>query len=258
VVDGSIIASAYDGLARGYDEKLQRDAWMRRRLWSHFDRLFRAGDRVLDIGCGTGIDTIHLAACGVRISAIDGSSEMTERLRAKTKRMGATSGPAIFVGEINDVLAELTGPFDGVVSSFAALNTVALDRFAESAWRLLRPGARVVCHMLSPGFHGRLAGVRRALSGGTVRAPERVAIRVGEHSIEHLNLHPLEIHRRYFAGRFEKRACYALGFLVTPGLEHRLTSPVLDLFGAAEAMIASAAPVLSLGRFFVLDLERRA
>jgi SAM-dependent methyltransferase len=258
VVDSTIVGSAYDELASGYDEELQRDGWMRRRLWRHFDRLFGAGDRVLDVGCGTGIDTVHLAARGVRVSAIDGSSEMIARLRAKTKRMGALSAPDIFVGQINDVLAGLSGPFDGVVSSFAALNTVALDVFAESVWRLLRPRARVVCHMLSPGFHGRLAGVRRALFGGTSRAPEQVSIRLGGRAIEHLNLHPLEIHRRYFARYFERRACYALGLLVTPGLEGRLPSHALDLLGGVEAMIGSSPPVLSLGRFFVLDLQRRA
>ncbi len=251
----STIARAYDALASGYDRELEKDEWIRRALWRRFDRLFHPGDHVLDVGCGTGIDTIHLASRGVCVTAIDASAGMVALLREKAERSSAPCPPVSLVGEINETLAQLPGPFDGIVSSFAALNTVAIDAFAESAARLVRPGGRVICHMLSPGYHGRrlsnwLCGLRTASS-------EQVAVRLAEHSIVHLNLHPLEIYRRFFAASFEKRVCHAVGLIVTPRIERRLPLPVLTALGEAEALVASIPPLLALGRFFVLDLERR-
>jgi len=66
VVDGASVAAVYDTLVAGYDHELEREAWIRRLLWRRFDRLFGRGQRVLDVGCGTGIDSLHLAAgaCG--------------------------------------------------------------------------------------------------------------------------------------------------------------------------------------------------
>ena len=59
------------------------------------------------------------------------------------------------VGDIIEVTSRLKGPFDGVVSSFAALNTVDLERFGAVAAGLLRPGGRAILHLLSPGWAER-------------------------------------------------------------------------------------------------------
>jgi ubiquinone/menaquinone biosynthesis C-methylase UbiE len=83
MTDASIIARAYDSLAAGYDRQLARDEWIRRLLWKRFDRLFRVGDRVIDAGCGTGIDALHLAERGIHVTAVDASPGMLACLRAK-------------------------------------------------------------------------------------------------------------------------------------------------------------------------------
>ena len=42
--------------------QVQGDDWMRQKLHAHYARVFRPGERVLDIGCGTGIDAAFSGA----------------------------------------------------------------------------------------------------------------------------------------------------------------------------------------------------
>ena len=66
------VGAAFDKLAMRYDElwthspvgRLERDE-----VWRCIKRLFRPGDRLLDLGCGTGEDAVHLERLGVTVSA---------------------------------------------------------------------------------------------------------------------------------------------------------------------------------------------
>lgn len=232
---------------------------MRRQLWRRIDRVFSAGDRVIDAGCGTGADTLHLAARGVRVTAIDSSAGMVAKLQAQAADRFAVDALQSFIGGINEVLATLAGPFDGIVSSFAALNTVCLARFAASAWRLVRPGGRVLCHMLSPGYHHGVKG-RLLLSLGPRRRTraEQKTVRLAGQPVDHTNLHPLEIYDRFFAPTFALNDRAAMGLIVSSRIERWIRGSLLDCLVDADARLGRLRPFLPAGRFFLLDLIRRA
>jgi ubiquinone/menaquinone biosynthesis C-methylase UbiE len=129
---------AFDRMAARYDElwtntdagRLQREA-----VWRHVDPLFRQGDRVLDLGCGTGEDARHFARSGVHVSAFDASSEMMRI--ARTRGVDAN---LLAIEEIDG----LTGTYDGAVSNFGALNCVPdPDRLRRPLARLIRPGGHL-------------------------------------------------------------------------------------------------------------------
>ena len=139
--------AAFDSLAGSYDSvwtnsregRLQRD-----QVWRVLERTFRPGDRVLDLGCGTGEDAKFLAQRGVRVLGIDSSGEMIHQARRRT-----IEGAAFETRRIED-LAEIEGRFDGAISNFGALNCVRdLSFVAKELARLLAPGSPVVICVLS-------------------------------------------------------------------------------------------------------------
>jgi SAM-dependent methyltransferase len=234
------IAGAYDAIAGDYDDLLSRDRAVRRSLWRHFARVFRTGDRVIDAGCGTGLDSLHLASQGIRVTAVDGSAGMIAQLRSKlaTKPFVVETR----VGDILEVTSSLAGPFDGVISSFAALNTVNLERFSANIARLLRPGGRAILHLLSPGWG-------RKHRGWTVD--------IGGRAVVHQCLRAGETYGRFFARDFALRRCYALGLFTRDEIIARVPPAIADVLGRLEARVGALGPLINFGRFFVLDLENK-
>jgi SAM-dependent methyltransferase len=251
------VGTAYDSIAADYDGHLARDRWVREILWRHFDRIFRAGDQVVDVGCGTGIDTLHLASSGIRVTAIDVSPKMVAEMRAKLERASLSSLVSVHIGDVMDLAPGLEGPFAGIVSSFAALNTVNLATFAQTAGRLLRPGGRLVCHMLSPGNFSRWIVWPRKSGTDASSLADRRTVHVGGKKLVHLNLSAAEVYSRFFAANFVVRAAYGLGLLVRGALQRWLPAPALPALARIDCLIGRVPFLVSSGRFFVLDLERR-
>src|SRR5579871_1419133 len=146
----SVGALAYDAIASSYDAQVQGDAWMREVLHRHFTRVFHAGDRVLDVGCGTGLDAVFLAERGIEVVAIDFSPEMVAQCRAKATAAGLADRVDARVLPIADLCSLRDEQFDGLISAFAGLNTLPdLNQFAADASRLVKPGGHLILHLLN-------------------------------------------------------------------------------------------------------------
>src|SRR5262245_52429772 len=89
-------AEAFDHIGARYDEEYTNtdlSRWFRRRVWERLGVLFKAGDHVIELGCGTGEDAIWLAKRGVHVLAGDGSPAML----AETERKASAEGVASLV-----------------------------------------------------------------------------------------------------------------------------------------------------------------
>lgn len=256
------IASAYDAIAEDYDQQVRGDEWMRRRLWEHYARVFQAGQRVLDVGCGTGIDAVFLARQGVHVTGIDVSPEMIAQLRAKVARQGLTARVDAFVMDIAHLSALSRSAFDGIISAFAGLNTLPdLAPFAADAAHVLRPGGRLILHLLNRfslwEWLGLLARGEWTAARRLGRQSERTFV-VGGQSIRHYVFSPNEAYRRFFAPHFRLCRCYGLGVLRPPHTVRRIPSPVVETLGKLEQRLGSHGPFVNWGRFFVLDMTVRS
>lgn len=104
----------------------------------------RPGERVLDIGCGAGVDTLLAAAAvGSNGSAlgIDLSGEMIERARANQAEMNAVN--VAFKQADVAQLSEMEASFDLVISN-GVFNLIADKGEAiRAAFRLLKAGGRL-------------------------------------------------------------------------------------------------------------------
>jgi SAM-dependent methyltransferase len=79
-------AALFERLAARYDELWTETAIgraQRNAVWRVVDKLFRGGDRVLDVGCGTGEDAAHLEARGVSVLAVDASPAMVAQAKSR-------------------------------------------------------------------------------------------------------------------------------------------------------------------------------
>src|SRR5271154_2512994 len=97
----------------------------RHSVWRDLDRIFRPGQRLLELNCGTGDDAIHLGARGIRVLACDISPRMIQlaREQAATAGLGAMLDFRVLPSENIEAL-QSEGRFDGAFSNFSGLNCV--------------------------------------------------------------------------------------------------------------------------------------
>src|SRR5580693_6013507 len=69
------VAADYDG-PRGNNALIQE---MRSEMWRWLDATFVSRSRLIDLGCGTGLDAVRMAQVGHQVTATDWSTRMIER-----------------------------------------------------------------------------------------------------------------------------------------------------------------------------------
>ena len=112
----------------------------------------KPGERILDLGCGTGHLTHAIAARGAEAEGLDASAEMIAAARA------AYPGIAFRIADGEDFSA--SQPFDAVFSNAALHWMVRPEAVVERIARALRPGGRFVAEF---GGKGNVARILAAL-----------------------------------------------------------------------------------------------
>lgn len=116
----------------------------------------RAGERILDLGCGDGVLTRKIAELGCDVIGIDSSAEQIAAARALGLNARVGDGERIAFDR----------EFDAVFSNAALHWMRRADEVIAGVWRALRPGGRFVAEC---GGYGCVGTIERALAGALAR-----------------------------------------------------------------------------------------
>jgi SAM-dependent methyltransferase len=192
------VAADYDG-PRGNNDLIQD---MRAQMWRKLEATFAPGCRLIDLGCGTGLDAVHLAGSGHYVLATDWSPQMVERTRERAANESLSKRvSAVNVGA--QELEKLDGAesFDGAYSNLGPLNCVPnLREVSRQCARLLKPGGRLVFTVIGRFCPWEIA--HYALLGRWARAKIRFArdvvpVGMNNHTIWTRYYGPREFYREF-------------------------------------------------------------
>ena len=146
------LEAAFDTVAEHYDEHIfgnPVNSWLRAVSVGLMKQVFKSGDTVLEIGCGTGTETLSLASSGIKVVATDISRKMLDVLKRKAELMGLSDMVVPVharAGEVKEVLSGLGyEKFDGAYSNYGAINTEPkLPKLAKDLRTMIKTGGALV------------------------------------------------------------------------------------------------------------------
>lgn len=260
------VAVDYDG-PRGNNELIQR---MRLTLWDTVLHELEPGSRLIDLGCGTGLDAMQFARFGYQVLATDWSPRMVERTRERVRDAGLEScvrTAHIGIHQLDSLGrpydAPADEPFDGMYSNFGPLNCVPdLPAVAAECARLLRPGGVLVFSVIGRicpwevAHYVRRGRFRRAV----VRAARGVTpVSMNRHTIWTRYYSPREFYRA-FAGGFTLERYRALSLLMPPPylVEHYRKRPSwYERLGRLDDRWGALPLLRDMGDHFLIVMHRR-
>ncbi|HKF03094.1 MAG TPA: methyltransferase domain-containing protein [Candidatus Sulfotelmatobacter sp.] len=268
-VGSQVYAAPFDEAASSYDRTFTNSTIGRAQrlsVWEELAKTFHAGDQILEIGCGTGVDACYLAERGVRVLACDSSPKMIEVATRRLKdspRLQLVQTQVLAAGHLGSLRGQRL--FDGAFSNFGALNCVAdLKSLAADLAALLRPGAAALLCWMGPFclwetvwylLHGKPAKALRRLhrEGITTRVDGGMPLTVYYPSVWML--------ARMFAPHFKIKSIKGIGVAVPPSYLEPYASRLPQLLNAAilvDRMLGRCAGVRLLGDHILIRLERES
>jgi len=255
------VAADYDG-PRGNNGCIQD---MRDEMWRWLDACFAPGSRLIDLGCGTGLDAVRMAGLGHRVTALDWSPQMVERTRERAESAslaGRVHTRVLGAHELDGLEGE--AGFDGAYSDLGPLNCVPdLDAVARECARLVRPGGALVFTVIGRYCPWEL--LHYARQGRWARAGIRFArgtvpVGMNGHRIWTRYYSPREF-ARHFAEHFEVEHQRGLNVFVPPPYLASLREHhrgVYDRLWRLDRLVADWPLLRALGDHFLIVLRRRS
>ncbi len=262
----------FDNAAGAYDSDFTHrplGRMLRARVWEAMDQLFAPGERILELGCGTGEDALYLARRGLQVTATDAAAGMLEVTANKLRHADLTSRVEIEQLDLTAVAANSPPPgqgstlFDGAFSNFGALN-------CQPSWQQLggalnhwvRPGGKVLLVVMGPWCPWEVAAF--LIRGQPGKAARRwragQPAQVGDgHTLPVWYPSPGRLRRQLTAGGLRWLGCAGLGVLLPPSFLAGLVErhlPTFENLDRWERRLAKRFPFPWLGDHYLMILER--
>lgn len=161
------VRRAYDEWSSSYDEDRNATRDLDARvLRAHAGALALAGEAVLELGCGTGKNTVWLAAQACRVLGLDVSEGMLARARA---RVAGAANVELVLHDLRHPWPVADGSQGRVVGNLVLEHIEQLEPIFAEAARVLRRGGRLFFCELHP--YRQLGGAQARFGAvdGTLR-----------------------------------------------------------------------------------------
>jgi len=144
---GAKVADLFAKIAPRYDLINDLQSFGLHRYWKRC--LLRranvtAGDRALDVCCGTGDISFSLAKAGTKVTGLDFSAAMLEVARKRNAPPGAGIPNLEFIEGDAQNLPFPDASFDVVTVGYGLRNLPSWERGLEEMWRVAKPGGRLL------------------------------------------------------------------------------------------------------------------
>ncbi|MHB8352553.1 MAG: class I SAM-dependent methyltransferase [Thermoplasmata archaeon] len=152
-----LVCQEFDAVAATYTASIDDnpfERYLKQVATAGLREIFRDRDPLLEIGAGTGIETIPMLQDGHRVTSVDISPAMRDELKRRISMAGLGDRASVLAGGLASLVEDLpflpAGSFDGAWSTFGAPNLEPnVEATAYGLARLLRPGAPLALGMLS-------------------------------------------------------------------------------------------------------------
>jgi 2-polyprenyl-3-methyl-5-hydroxy-6-metoxy-1,4-benzoquinol methylase len=144
--------------ASTYDPDVDFDSWYTRGTGAAIARRIHPGDRVLELGCATGLMTMSFTQAGARVLGVDRSEAYLERARAR-----GLNGATFVRGDV--VEYDENAPFDHVTATNIIHELPDPDRFLGRCRERLVAGGIFHLSLQNPQSIHRLAALELGLIG---------------------------------------------------------------------------------------------
>ncbi|MGI0129947.1 MAG: class I SAM-dependent DNA methyltransferase, partial [Thermoplasmata archaeon] len=263
------LTAEFDNVADDYDRHISGNRinrLLRDRSLAQLRRAFAGARCLIEIGCGSGMETLPLLREGHEVLCVDISPRMLETVRAKARTDGLTERlrtRLLRAAELDTLRRELgSAQFDGAYSTYGALNCEEdLTPVPPALHALLRPDGRFVAGVYNRWCLFEVVGY--ALSGQPGRAFGRThrPVPVGSSRFcVDIFAHSTSDFRRLFDRWFRADRVEAIPAILPPS----------DLVGYAEKFarhfdrlarwdraVGARWPLRELGDHFLMTFRRR-
>jgi len=114
----------------------------------------QAGERVLDIGCGSGILARRLAELGGVVTAFDFSEELIKLAQARGQKSGESIDYQVIDATDEDAMVALgAGQFDAITCTMTLMDVPTVEPIFRAVQQLLKDDGRFVYSTAHPAFN---------------------------------------------------------------------------------------------------------
>jgi len=263
------LTAEFDNVADDYDRHItgnRINVLLRDRSLRNLRTLFRQSRSLVEIGCGSGMETLPLLEEGHEMLCVDISARMLDVVREKARRAGVGERLRTWqgrAGRLGDLLRDV-GPaaFDGGYSTYGALNCEEdLSSIPSALHGLLRPDGRFVAGVYNRWCLFEIVGY--SLSGQPARAFGRThrPVPVGSSRFcVDVYAHSVGDFERLFAPFFTEERLEAVPVLLPPsdlvGYAERFARH-FDRLARWDRALGTTWPFQYLGDHFLTTFRRR-